>query len=461
MHRLNLIRKLGISSPSSPPHSGCRPLGLREAPDRLESGPYQPDDSELEKERRMEPSKMIPQSIDQPINNFPSQQQQPSSMSRKSSPPSQSASPAGGREDPPPPSSSSSFSGLSANASFYEMQAAEVKEGGGETAFELSTLNVTSRDDFRVNYLKKLSYANVWIPNARKPPQHQTVIIFDWDDTLLSTSYINLRGQEALTPLAVAQLECVARNVISLLELAKKMGRVFIITNAMEGWVEYSVEKYLPSAQQLVTSIKIISARNRYEAAFPGEYYQWKIQAFLEVQRQLNSEIITNLISVGDSIIEMDAVHVMGKEFSQALIKTIKFRENPTPDELAKQLELVGQKFEKICLNARNLKIGLERKWLTAPSDSPSPDSTLSPSTGAGCHASRGIERSSSATGDLSVHRGFAQRPAREQGRRVEDEGTRQSGEVGAADGTGEYARPAEEDDENREERGGGSNEEV
>jgi hypothetical protein len=34
------------------------------------------------------------------------------------------------------------------------------------------------------------------------------------------------------------------------------------------------------------------------------------------------------------------------------------------PEELLKQLELVTQKFERIVENARNLKIGLERKWI-------------------------------------------------------------------------------------------------
>ena len=84
----------------------------------------------------------------------------------------------------------------------------------------------------------------------------------------------------------------------------------------------------------------------------------------MKVQKELNSQIITNLVSLGDSNIEMDAVHVMGSEFAEALVKTIKFRETPTPEELAKQLELVHQKFEKIILNARNLKISLERKWV-------------------------------------------------------------------------------------------------
>merc|ERR1719473_1306413 len=100
---------------------------------------------------------------------------------------------------------------------------------------------------------------------------------------------------------------------------------------------------------------------------YPGEVSKWKEKAFLEVQRQLDSQIVTNLIALGDQNFEMDAVHVMGNEFAQALIKTIKFRDSPSPEELAKQLELVLAKFEKIVVNARNLKISLERKWVPAP----------------------------------------------------------------------------------------------
>merc|ERR1719243_167035 len=132
----------------------------------------------------------------------------------------------------------------------------------------------------------------------------------------------------------------------------------------MNGWVEYSAAKYVPELLPVLQRVQVISARGKYEQMFPGEVGKWKVQAFLEVQRQLDSQIITNLISLGDSNFEMDAVHVMGKEFAQALVKTIKFRENPSPEELLKQLELVSQKFERIVENARNLKIGLERKWV-------------------------------------------------------------------------------------------------
>merc|ERR1719482_2380430 len=142
------------------------------------------------------------------------------------------------------------------------------------------------------------------------------------------------------------------------------MGKTFIVTNAMNGWVEYSAAKYVPELMPVLQKVRVISARGRYEAQYPGEVNKWKVQAFLEVQRQLDSQIITNLISLGDSNFEIDAVHVMGKEFAQALVKTIKFRESPSPEELLKQLDLVTKKFEQIVENARNLKIGLERKWV-------------------------------------------------------------------------------------------------
>ncbi|KEP67336.1 UNVERIFIED_CONTAM: hypothetical protein HHA_223870 [Hammondia hammondi] len=234
----------------------------------------------------------------------------------------------------------------------------------GESTFSVHTVELNRKDDFRHKYLRKLSHARVWLPRSRRSPSHQTVTIFDWDDTLLCTTFLNACCHTRnWQPAFDEHIQKIERHAKDLLELAMRFGRVFIITNAVEGWVEHSSQKYLPGLVPLLQKAPIISARNRFEAVFPGEYHQWKVQAFLEVRRQLNREIITNLISVGDSVIEMDAVHVMGKEFSQALVKTVKLRENPSPEELAKQLEVVSSKFESICLSACSLAIGLERTW--------------------------------------------------------------------------------------------------
>mmetsp|Transcript_44291 Transcript_44291/g.117465 ORF Transcript_44291/g.117465 Transcript_44291/m.117465 type:complete len:310 (-) Transcript_44291:624-1553(-) len=230
------------------------------------------------------------------------------------------------------------------------------------STFQMNEFGIKSQDDHRLAYLRKLSYQKVWVPQAQRPPKHQTVIIFDWDDTLLCTTFLNFRQDQALSSVVERQLRSIEKAGRRLLELALGLGHTFIITNAMNGWVEYSAAKWVPEYLPVLQKVRVISARGKYEAQYPNEVSQWKIQAFLEVQKQLDSEIITNLISLGDSNFEMDAVHVMGKEFAQAFIKTIKFQEHPNPEELLKQLELVTQKFEKIVENARNLKIGLERK---------------------------------------------------------------------------------------------------
>jgi hypothetical protein len=59
-----------------------------------------------------------------------------------------------------------------------------------------------------------------------------------------------------------------------------KYGKTFIITNAAEGWVEYSAERYMPSLLPVLEKITIISARTRYEPHFPNDFTKWKLYAF-------------------------------------------------------------------------------------------------------------------------------------------------------------------------------------
>ena len=42
--------------------------------------------------------------------------------------------------------------------------------------------------------MSKLTYQKVWLTALDKPKLHETAIIFDWDDTLLCTSFINPSG---------------------------------------------------------------------------------------------------------------------------------------------------------------------------------------------------------------------------------------------------------------------------
>mmetsp|Transcript_29227 Transcript_29227/g.51115 ORF Transcript_29227/g.51115 Transcript_29227/m.51115 type:complete len:458 (+) Transcript_29227:103-1476(+) len=212
----------------------------------------------------------------------------------------------------------------------------------------------------RMKFLQKLSYEGVWVPKPQRPPRHQTVIIFDWDDTLLCTSFLNDLQLIQLPEPVLRCLKEIEKVVINLLSLALSLGHTFIITNAVKGWVEHSAAKHIPGIMPVLQRVRVVSARSRYEAYYPGEVAKWKAETFLEVQRQLDSQVVTNVVSLGDSHFEMDAALVMGRQFEQAMIKTVKFQEAPSPEELVKQQELVCQEFERIVGNARNLRVRVQ-----------------------------------------------------------------------------------------------------
>lgn len=104
-----------------------------------------------------------------------------------------------------------------------------------------------------------------------------------------------------------------------------EQSKVFIITNAAEGWVEFSTKKYLPKLKKIVSEVDVISARTKFEEMFPNEYHQWKMHAFLETLDHLELGAVTNLIALGDSHMELDAAQHLGTKFGKSLIKTVKF----------------------------------------------------------------------------------------------------------------------------------------
>mmetsp|Transcript_13578 Transcript_13578/g.42913 ORF Transcript_13578/g.42913 Transcript_13578/m.42913 type:complete len:290 (+) Transcript_13578:68-937(+) len=236
-----------------------------------------------------------------------------------------------------------------------------------ETSASGSTVAGQSAEDAMSRQTTPMSPRNGEV----EPPKYDTCIILDWDDTLLCTSFLNLKNGE-IDQNEAHHLHCIESAVVRLLECSRRVGHVFIVTNSVSGWVEYSAAEYLPAVLPLLEDVQIISARDRFEVKFPDDWNRWKTEAFLDVERELDPQVTCNVISLGDSEMEMDAAHVLGGALGSAAgsgtpsvhVKTVKFRERPTPEELHKQLELVLQKFEKIVDAPKGLKICLERKWV-------------------------------------------------------------------------------------------------
>ena len=126
--------------------------------------------------------------------------------------------------------------------------------------------------------------------------------------------------------------------------------------------MEYSAERFYPKITPILDKIQIISARGQYENEYPGNSRQWKIEAFLMLQNTVNLQLVTNIICLGDSLFEMEAGRILASRFTEAFIKTIKFRESPKLDELIKQLKLVVKQFSSIYISVKNLTIRVERK---------------------------------------------------------------------------------------------------
>lgn len=76
-------------------------------------------------------------------------------------------------------------------------------------------------------------------------------------------------------------------------------GSVYVITNAMEGWVEYSCQKWLPDVVPLLAKLPILSAR-AWEKEFDVSI--WKTMAFREISKKMDARPITNLVAIGDSV---------------------------------------------------------------------------------------------------------------------------------------------------------------
>lgn len=74
------------------------------------------------------------------------------------------------------------------------------------------------------------------------PEERKTIIIFDWDDTLLSSSFLSGKGYRLDSELVRGkgdeldlQLQQLEQSVITLLTTALSYGEVHIITNAETG----------------------------------------------------------------------------------------------------------------------------------------------------------------------------------------------------------------------------------
>lgn len=200
-------------------------------------------------------------------------------------------------------------------------------------------------------------------------PGVMTGIIFDWDDTLLSSSWLAQNGlkldcpPDAITPEARSSLNALGTSVVQVLEKARQFGDVTIVTNAETGWVELSAKKFMPVVVPLLSKMRVVSARSTFEAQHPDDPSAWKVQAFRQevgrAFRECGGETDRNVISLGDSVHERSALHKVTAGMPRTLTKSVKFVERPTVEQLKRQVDLVHSCFEDIVNHKGSLDLML------------------------------------------------------------------------------------------------------
>mmetsp|Transcript_21598 Transcript_21598/g.34418 ORF Transcript_21598/g.34418 Transcript_21598/m.34418 type:complete len:292 (+) Transcript_21598:77-952(+) len=197
----------------------------------------------------------------------------------------------------------------------------------------------------------------------------ETVLIFDWDDTILPSAWVQSQGlrldeESKVSESQRAELSKAASAASETLRAAKQHGTVVFVTNAERGWIELSCQKFLPTLYPVLENVKLLSARTTYETPTLSNPQEWKLRAFdSEIKRiygeekMLEPERRKNVLSLGDSMHEREALHRATRNIPNCRSKSLKFCERPDISQICKQHNLVLGQFERIVHHDENLDL--------------------------------------------------------------------------------------------------------
>jgi len=172
---------------------------------------------------------------------------------------------------------------------------------------------------------------------------------------------------EVLRDKFAVPLRTIEDEAIKLVTACLQNALVVVITNAKQGWVEFSSNFFMPRLHAIMMRgyLRVLSARVDYEEMYPFDTYKWKEMAFQKLWREenfLDKAAILNLMAIGDSDYEMEAAKLFAQQSDRCLVKLVKMRENPTFDELYKELAIINDRYQYIFSQFKNLTIKLERQ---------------------------------------------------------------------------------------------------
>lgn len=193
----------------------------------------------------------------------------------------------------------------------------------------------------------------------------ETVLyLVDWDDTILPTSWLGRQGLlngSAASEQQLSQLTAIAEAAWATLEAAASFGKVVVVTNAGEGWVQHSCLRFLPALVPMLERLSIVSARAAFEPLGIQCPTEWKFRAF-EAEMEGVTDMLADgqhfsIIAIGDSAQEHEAMLRVAQKLPGCYAKSLRFAERPTPEQLVEQHALVAGTLAEVLAHAGDLDI--------------------------------------------------------------------------------------------------------
>jgi hypothetical protein len=209
--------------------------------------------------------------------------------------------------------------------------------------------------------------------------RQNTLIIYDWDDTLFPTTILSNHKFDNLSKETTQTLQytnnikdvnhtlsILDKLILNLLDKSLSLGHVLIITNATKSWVKFSGIKYIPNTYEfiLASNIPIISAREFALGKNISNHMEWKnvtFNHFVRASKKYNKNL-NNFVSIGDSILEKNALVNACSNIKNSYTKTIKYVEQPNIINLIKQNVLMYNNIVDIVSNKKDNEIYLLSK---------------------------------------------------------------------------------------------------
>lgn len=186
------------------------------------------------------------------------------------------------------------------------------------------------------------------------------LVIFDWDDTLLPTTFLE-EQQPSPLPFLLAALRSHGHLVASLLRRARQVARVAIVTLSRRPWVAVSAARFFDDMdfvgllQELDITIYYVAEHTEMPEGALNEF------SAITCKRNAMARCLDdirgsgkregpqlNAISIGDSTVELQALKELlsdlrdSGDFSEGpLCKTVKLLSTPTLNELGDELEQI------------------------------------------------------------------------------------------------------------------------